>query len=459
MYISRLEISGVKGFSGSRSVDLDLVRPDGSHAGWTVLAGRNASGKTSLLRAVVVGLGLHDPDDLSAWPVTEDAFIRITLSAQNPEELFWLRDGDDSEDPLPDDESAAFLAGPATAQVTSTWVRTRGREGEAPSRPRRLLRSTRITGGDGLLSYEVDSDVLEYTDLGCLIAVGAYRRLGREVGRGTGFRLPAVASLFDEEVSLSEGVFWLVDMHHRSLTGDEAAGELLTVVLALLQDGLLPDGHEVRKVDADGLRIARDGQEFTLYEMSDGYRSAVALVLHVLWSLATQGPGAGVDLVTEGGRPLVATPGIVLIDEVDAHLHVTWQQRIGYWLKAHFPDVQFLVTTHSPYICQAADPGGLIRLGAPGDSTPPAVVDQELYQRIVYGSGDDAILSDLFGLESPYSAAAEQARRRVGDLEGRVLSGDASESELAEYEELSNRLNSSLSARVIEVSARLAPHR
>ncbi len=87
------------------------------------------------------------------------------------------------------------------------------------------------------------------------------------------------------------------------------------------------------------------------------------------------------------------------------------------------------------------------------------MVDQELYQRIVYGSGDDAILSDLFGLESPYSAAAEQARRRVGDLEGRVLSGDASESELAEYEELSNRLNSSLSARVIEVSARLAPHR
>ncbi|ROO90025.1 hypothetical protein EDD29_7738 [Actinocorallia herbida] len=42
------------GFTGPRSVDLDLIRPDGGHAGWTVLAGRNASGKTTLLRAMAL---------------------------------------------------------------------------------------------------------------------------------------------------------------------------------------------------------------------------------------------------------------------------------------------------------------------------------------------------------------------------------------------------------------------
>lgn len=146
---------------------------------------------------------------------------------------------------------------------------------------------------------------------------------------------------------------------------------------------------------------------------------------------------------------------MVLIDEVDAHLHVSWQQRIGPWLKAHFPLVQFIVSTHSPYICQAADPGGLIRIPGPDETAGPEPVSQDLYHRVVYGSGDDAVLSALFGLESPYSERAESARRRIGDLEGRVLSGAADDAELAEYQELTERLMSSLSARVDEVSARL----
>ena len=50
-------------------------------------------------------------------------------------------------------------------------------------------------------------------------------------------------------------------------------------------------------------------------------------------------------------------PGVVLIDEVDAHLHPTWQRRIGLWFREHFPKLQFIVSTHSPLICQAATVG------------------------------------------------------------------------------------------------------
>ena len=57
------------------------------------------------------------------------------------------------------------------------------------------------------------------------------------------------------------------------------------------------------------------------------------------------------------GAPVVTHRGVVLIDEVDVHLHVSWQRSIGFWLKKHFPNVQFIVTTHSPFVCQAADPG------------------------------------------------------------------------------------------------------
>jgi predicted ATP-binding protein involved in virulence len=98
---------------------------------------------------------------------------------------------------------------------------------------------------------------------------------------------------------------------------------------------------------------------------------------------------------------MVTAPGVVIIiDEVDAHLRVSCQRRIGTWLKAHFPNIQFIITTHSPYICLAADPGGLIRLPDPNEDKPPHVVGQDLYDRVVCGSGDDPVLSELFGLET-----------------------------------------------------------
>ena len=60
MYISRVRIENIRCFgSGEQAVDLDLRRPDGSYAGWTVIAGRNGAGKTTFLRAlalITVGL-------------------------------------------------------------------------------------------------------------------------------------------------------------------------------------------------------------------------------------------------------------------------------------------------------------------------------------------------------------------------------------------------------------------
>ncbi len=129
--------------------------------------------------------------------------------------------------------------------------------------------------------------------------------------------------------------------------------------------------------------------------MSDGYRSIAALVV----DLIKQVHDCYGDLHFEvsEGVPVVTAPGVVFIDEVDAHLHLSWQRWIGTWLKGHFPNIQFIVTTHSPYICQAADPGGLIRLPGPSEDEPPYVVGQDLYERVVHGSGDDVVLSELFG--------------------------------------------------------------
>ena len=76
---------------------------------------------------------------------------------------------------------------------------------------------------------------------------------------------------------------------------------------------------------------------------------------------------------------------------------------------------------------------------------------------MVYGNGDDAVLSDLFGLETPYSERAEELRRELVPLEMSVLAGEASEAEIERYQKLRRLLNSSPSARADGVSARLLP--
>lgn len=230
--------------------------------------------------------------------------------------------------------------------------------------------------------------------------------------------------------------------HLRALEGRKGARSLRDATLRLLDDGLLPDDFRVKDVDSDGLWVERDGGRYALEEMSDGYRAVTALVLDIIRRLDEAGMGA-------------EDPGIVLIDEVDAHLHVSWQKRIGPWLKEHFPRIQFVVSTHSPYVCQAADPGGLIRLPAPDEPAPPRVVSDELYQRVVYGTGDDAVLSDLFGLDSPYSPLAVELRERLAELEMRVAGGLADVDEVRQWEKLRNRLSTSASSRVDDVAREL----
>jgi hypothetical protein len=218
-----------------------------------------------------------------------------------------------------------------------------------------------------------------------------------------------LASLFYEDASLTEGVRWLVDKHRRSLEGREWAAELVRAAVRVLADGLLPDDCEVSEVDSDGLWVISCGHRFPLREMSDGYRSLAALVV----DLFKQVHDCFGDLHFEvrEGVPLITAPGVVIIDEVDAHLHVSWQHRLGRWLTAHFPNIQFIVTTHSPYICRAADPGGLIRLPGPNEDEPPHVVGQDLYDRVVGSSGGDAVLSELFGLETPSPGSKRLAPR------------------------------------------------
>ena len=448
MHVARLRIAGVRGFYGDRSVDLDLLRPDGSLAGWTVLAGRNGSGKSTFLQALALAL---------AGPLATSLI---------PSLANWMSSGERRA------EINAELRASESEEYEETLFDEHPRVSISFSRPWRSLDANFDLGqdldtdepefwGEGLSSrtraQQRISSVRSRSIGWFYVGYGPFRHLGnsgpRRVSSATAQQ---VASLFDETVSLAGAVDWLIDQHLFQLEKRNGAGRLLKVMTTLLSDGLLPEGFQVHKVDSDGLWVSNAGSQFPLREMSDGYRAVTALTVDIVRQMSIAYPD--MRLRRRNGVPTLPYPGVILIDEVDAHLHVSWQQKIGIWLKEHFPEIQFIVTTHSPYICQSADPGGLILLPSPGERRPPRIADQDLYQRVIYGSGDDAILSELFGVDTPYSPAAERMRQRLGDLEIKVLDGAASVAEKEEYRALSGTLTSSLTARADEVAARLRPN-
>lgn len=436
MHVRRLTVNNIRGF---RDLALDFHRPDGSLAGWTVLAGRNGSGKSSLLRIIAA---------VAVGPSRAQA---LTQSVAD-----WLRRGQTQGD--------ASLGLKFSKQ---DFPRSRiPREQVTPrlewkGDPERgfALRG-RTSAGDDFNLGLWGGKVLRG---GFLVGYGPYRRLTGHAADAQSLMtghdpIARLVSLFREDASLVECVSWLREVYLRRLEEKPGAAELEQAVLSLLNDGLLPDEVLVERVDSEGLWISQKGVRLPLNELSDGYRTTAALVMDIFRHLHNYYGDPAIEEYWEAGDRCyrVLHEGVVLIDEVDLHLHVSWQKRIGFWLKRHFPNIQFIVTTHSPFVCQAADPGGLIRLPAPGENRPVEHVSESLYNTVVNGSIDDAVLTELFGLETPYSHEAERLRERVAELEAKIQTGKVSSKEKSELRDLRSRLPKTMSSDVEQALRKLA---
>lgn len=183
----------------------------------------------------------------------------------------------------------------------------------------------------------------------------------------------------------------------------------------------------------------RLGAQVTLDDLSDGFRSFLSLVLdllaHLHMPLGTMGEGDADPL-----DALETLEGVVLIDEADIHLHPSWQRRLGDKLRAVFPRVQFIVTTHSPFIAQSATPNGLFRLRSDGGKVTVEQVQMDPEGQ----TADQLLLSELFGLSSTRDTDTEAKMLRRQALLSQVSRSPDEERELlALGEELNLRLRRS----------------
>ena len=98
--------------------------------------------------------------------------------------------------------------------------------------------------------------------------------------------------------------------------------------------------------------------------LSDGQRIMVGLVADIAIKAAILNPHLGESVLQE-------TPGVVLIDEIDLHLHPRWQRHLVTDLKRTFPNIQFFATTHSPQVIGETPPEQIIKLEADGQWSRP----------------------------------------------------------------------------------------
>lgn len=158
--------------------------------------------------------------------------------------------------------------------------------------------------------------------------------------------------------------------------------------------------------------------------LSDGQRTIVGLVGDLAYKAAQLNPHLGTEALRR-------TPGIVLIDEIDLHLHPRWQRHVVGDLRRTFPEVQFIATSHAPAILSEVQPYSLILLQQ-GEGRLEVRKGEQ-----AYGLDANWILDVLMGVPSRPQAVADilrdveswleradvdAARDRLGELT-RVLHG------------------------------------
>lgn len=142
------------------------------------------------------------------------------------------------------------------------------------------------------------------------------------------------------------------------------------------------------------LIVTEEGEDLELSQLSDGYKTLIGLAIDLSRRMAAGNP--------DMDNPL-ESPAVVLIDEVDLHLHPVWQQNVVSDLLRCFPNTQFIITTHSPFVVEGVN--NLLKRHS---------IDKLLPQP----NGDDDLrrIRDLYPLD-PHDAAVYQiTRERQVDL-------------------------------------------
>lgn len=323
---------------------------------FNLLVGENGAGKSSVLRALQVGIGswfigTSGPgeqqgifvEDVRAalrghsgdYPTFEKQFPASVECAGEiaGQKLTWSRE-------LQSENGRTTTAGAKTIREAASQLEHKVREGDPVQLPL-------------LLYYGPDRLWFEK---------GHQERTQK---RRLPSRLDGYRDCLTSTIQETDLVDWIADQSLVKFQRKDDGPALLDLVVAAIATCV--EGAESVKYDAHLRRLVvhmKDGQAQFLSNLSDGQRIMVTMVGDMARRIIQLNPQLGPSALTE-------TRGVVLIDELDLHLHPRWQRHIIQDLKRTFPSIQFIATTHSPQLVGQAKPGEIIVLAEDGAFNPP----------------------------------------------------------------------------------------
>ena len=377
LYFLNLQIQNARCFTDTQQ--LGLVDSSGGPARWTLLVGDNGVGKSTLLQC----LSWMRPTPYYPRGRTTQAGIQPWLYDQDPPTMACLfRDGARLTTLRADMIQASDLASSRSSRVrVRTGLQLRARNNRLAD-ARRIINRPPTTAEPFVIIY------------------AANRYMGHQNADELSDPEPVdllqtdTTELIDAEDVLSKLDYSALkgnDQSRAHLNGmKRALTEILPFIDAATDIDILDPEQPGRR-----LRFRTQNGNVPLDGLSLGHRTVTAWIVDLAWRLVRRYP--------ESPKPL-QEPAVVLIDEIDLHVHPRWQRTIMRQFSEHFTNVQFVATTHSPLmITSLSDVNvALLRQTDAGDHV---VIEND--PKIVEGWRFDQILVNLFGLETARSARIE----------------------------------------------------
>lgn len=363
----------------------------------TALVGRNASGKSALLEGLRLGVsdmltalpGGGVPLPISPWLIRRDQRAQTTPETQ-----------------LPDPESTRV-------SLDVTWMSEALELGREIAEADADTQSTRAPTAPSMLA----SDEATWPLMCCYSFGGRARFSEAELVQGYDDRprLAAYRHALDwtvTEKSIHRNVAQLADV-------EPFAEELAGVALDAFTSGAW------RAVRLDQTRKEpvferASGRRVALSELSDGERDMFALLVDISIRCCRLNSHLHRDAVTR-------TPGIVLLDEPEVHIHPGWERDLVPALRATFPSMQFILSTHSPFIVQALPPSAVVSLHEGGEAEAA-------------NQGIEDILELIMTVPLPQMSRRRREMLRVAGLYLRLLDR-AAETDAADIEQIKRDLD------------------
>ncbi|MDO7896889.1 AAA family ATPase [Pseudomonas citrulli] len=350
---ARIRSIQVKNFKGFSRFTLDLSSRSVAERGIapaTVLLGENAVGKSSLLQAIA--LGTMGRDLRSQVKANFDAFLR---KPQERTDQMW--------------QSASDSRGAAQASIRIEFD-------DGSCNQVHILRGGEIRD--------------ESFESALVLGYGAHRLFSEQPKNHKNIkRVSSIVSLFNNQRTLPHSADWLESLDEKIFP---------TVARALREILNLADEDEIIRTDHSGLLISKNGEAIPLPRLSDGYRSLFAMALDIIR-----------NMVKRWGD-LESSRGIVLIDEIEIHLHPRWKMQVVGALRRAMPQVQFIFTTHDP-LCLRGMLEGEVHVLIRDEQR--SIVEMGGLPDVSAMRAEQLLTSEYFGLAS---TAEPETLRRIDQL-------------------------------------------